>query len=128
MTTSGVVTRYERPAIADPSGIVAGVDGALWFTNSGNNTIGRITTGGTVTSFSDPSLANPQDITTGPDGALWFTNPSNNSIGRIVAADATHTPSSPVQCKHGGWRALTDELGDPFRNEGQCVSWTNHHL
>jgi virginiamycin B lyase len=32
-------------------GITAGPDGALWFANSANNSIGRITTKGKVTNF-----------------------------------------------------------------------------
>ena len=34
------------PSIAGPDGITLGPDGALWFTNAANNTIGRITTVG----------------------------------------------------------------------------------
>ena len=34
--------------ISDPVGITRGPDGALWFTNYGNDTIGRITTAGAV--------------------------------------------------------------------------------
>ena len=34
-----------------PTGITAGPDGALWFTEAGANQIGRITTSGAVTEF-----------------------------------------------------------------------------
>ena len=67
-----------------PYGITSGPDGALWFTNSGNNSIGRITTGGTVTNYTGTGISGPEGITSGPDGALWFTNSGNNSIGRIT--------------------------------------------
>jgi hypothetical protein len=66
--------------------ITSGPDGALWFTNAGNNSIGRITTSGTVTNYTDPSIDDPYGITSGPDGALWFTNAGNNSIGRITTS------------------------------------------
>ena len=36
------VTQYSDPTISDPTSITVGPDGALWFTNSGNNTIGRV--------------------------------------------------------------------------------------
>jgi streptogramin lyase len=39
-----VVTIYTGTGIDNPIGIAAGPDGALWFTNDGNNSIGRITT------------------------------------------------------------------------------------
>ena len=69
-----------------PGGITRGPDGALWFTNAGNNTIGRITTAGVVTTFTGAGISDPGGITAGPDGALWFTNYSGNAIGRITTA------------------------------------------
>ena len=77
-----VVTTYVTPR-SDADGIVAGPDGALWFTNGSNNTIGRISRTGKVgIRFSTGSAARA-GITAGPDGALWFTNNNGNSIGRI---------------------------------------------
>jgi virginiamycin B lyase len=93
ITTSGVVTRYTAPGVYRPFGIVAGSDGALWFTNFvGNavfsgNSIGRITTAGAVTLFTGGGINSPLAITVGPDGALWFTNSGPpNSIGRITTS------------------------------------------
>ena len=92
ITTSGVVSTYTDPSIDDPSGITAGPDGALWFTNAGNNSIGRITTSGVVSTYTDPSIDLPEAIAAGPDGALWFVNDgtacsvSGGSIGRITTA------------------------------------------
>ena len=74
ITTTGTVTNYTGTGINDPTGIAAGPDGALWFTNFGNNSIGRITTAGTVTNYTGPGISDPSGITAGPDGALWFTN------------------------------------------------------
>ncbi len=43
ITTSGGVTNFSDPTMSFPSDITAGPDGALWFTNAGNNpAIGRI--------------------------------------------------------------------------------------
>ena len=61
-----------------------GPDGALWFTNSGNDSIGRITTSGVVTNYTNSGIAAPSAITTGPDGALWFTD--FDAIGRITTS------------------------------------------
>jgi virginiamycin B lyase len=86
-------TGQDRPAgVAET--IVAGPDGALWFTDhqyAGPNKIGRITTAGVVTEYPIPyhpesgenGVAN--GITAGPDGALWFTGPRDR-IGRITTA------------------------------------------
>ena len=50
------------PTIATPYGITVGSDGALWFANYGNNSIGRITRSGVVTKFTDPGIVNPYSI------------------------------------------------------------------
>ncbi len=79
-----VVTNYTGTGISNPVGIAAGPDGALWFANYKNNSIGRITTAGAVTNYTGTGISNPEEITAGPDGALWFTNAGNDSIGRIT--------------------------------------------
>ena len=87
---AGKVTIFTSTGINDPIAIAAGPDGALWFTNHGNNSIGRITTAGAVTTYTDPSISLPWGIAAGPDGALWFTEffgfsgGHMNSIGRIT--------------------------------------------
>ena len=60
------VTQFSDPTISDPTSITVGPDDALWFTNSGNNTIGRVTTSGVVTNYADPTIANPTSIAAGP--------------------------------------------------------------
>ncbi len=82
----GLVSNYAGTPITLPDEIVTGPDGALWFANFGNNSIGRITTDGVITEYTDPSIGDPDEIVVGPDGALWFTNYGNNSIGRITVA------------------------------------------
>jgi hypothetical protein len=40
------------------------------------------------------------------------------------------TPSTPATkdaCKAAGWRTVGDGSGKPFRNQGQCVSYVEHH-
>jgi hypothetical protein len=32
------------------------------------------------------------------------------------------TPATKGECKDGGWRSLANDEGQPFRNQGQCVS------
>jgi virginiamycin B lyase len=84
------VTNFTGSGISRPYGITAGPDGALWFTNYGTNSIGRITTNGTVTNYHKGGITGirgPYDITAGPDGALWFTvNFDNNVVGQITTA------------------------------------------
>jgi streptogramin lyase len=49
--TAGVFTNYPGTGIASPAGITTGPDGALWFVNQGNESIGRISTTGEVSNF-----------------------------------------------------------------------------
>jgi hypothetical protein len=46
----GIVTNFGF-GIDGPEGIITGPDGALWFTNSADNSIGRITTEGVVSNY-----------------------------------------------------------------------------
>src|SRR5206468_2298578 len=84
ITMAGVVTEFTVPtAGSDPGDIVAGPDGALWFTEVNGNKIGRNTTAGVITEFPVPTAGSgPSGIAAGPDGAIWFTEPSGK-IGRI---------------------------------------------
>ena len=85
------------------AGITAGPDGALWFTNYQNNSIGRITTGGVVTNYTGTGISAPRGITAGPDGALWFTNTGNSgSIGRITTGGvATNYTGTGISAPDG---------------------------
>lgn len=99
VTLAGVFTEYAIPnatggdapvdlnspgapagVVASPTGIVAGPGGALWFTDSSSDAIGRITTDGTITQYPTPGMQ-PSSITLGPGGAIWFTDNSFNSFG-----------------------------------------------
>jgi hypothetical protein len=60
---------YTGTGMDEPFGITAGPDGALWFTNYGNNSIGRITTTGVVHLYAGAGIDDPDGITAGPDGA-----------------------------------------------------------
>src|SRR5690349_15735897 len=121
-----------------PQGITAGPDGALWFTNQGNNSIGRITTGGNVTKFTGNGISGPDGITAGPDGALWFTNYNNNSIGRITTGgnvtNFTHSGiDGPQQITAGPDKALwfTDYDNSPIgriTTGGNVTIFTNQAI
>jgi virginiamycin B lyase len=69
--------------------IVAGADGAMWFTVTNNTSgpIGRVTTAGVKTFFTLPETMQSADfIAAGPDGALWFTDGVKGALGRITVA------------------------------------------
>jgi virginiamycin B lyase len=81
----------------------------MWFTDAGNNSIGRITTSGVVTEFHHASI-DPAGIAAGPDGALWFVNPGQaccHSIGRITTTGAFTLYSDPSLGPTGGHGQIT---------------------
>lgn len=67
-----------------PSSIVAGPDGAMWFTDDFNDAIGRMTLDGAVKYFPLDTFSSLYAITLGPDGNLWFAQPGDRAIGRIT--------------------------------------------
>jgi streptogramin lyase len=92
--TTGVVTQIGN-ALPKPNSfpeyIVVGPDGNYWFTEEGNNAIGRMTPAGVLTEFplSASGDKGPFYICVGPDGALWFTeerqtSQGGNNVGRIA--------------------------------------------
>jgi len=82
----GKITIFDDP-FGDPVpyGITAGPDGAIWFTDPGNDVIGRITTDGDYTLQQSAGVEISTGITVGPDNNLWFTvEQSDAMIGRIT--------------------------------------------
>jgi choice-of-anchor C domain-containing protein len=51
-----------------------------------------------------------------------FFGPALDNV-RVAAA----TPATKADCKHGGWRHLTDGHGHTFTNQGDCVSFVATH-
>jgi len=87
MTTNGTLTDFSAGISTNglPFSLVAGPDGALWFTELFTNKVGRITTNGVVTEFSLPSLSAASiDLTAGPDGNIWVAEYHTNQIARIT--------------------------------------------
>ena len=106
------VTEFPIPtASSNPTGIAAGPDGNLWFTESASNQIGRITTSGVITEFPLPNAASdPRGITAGPDAALWFTEHAGNRIGRITTTGVvTEYPLIPPAAAPDGIATGSDD-------------------
>ncbi|MGO9948805.1 MAG: hypothetical protein ACLPWG_18375, partial [Steroidobacteraceae bacterium] len=62
-------TRYSFP-----SGITAGPDGNVWFTETGTDKIGRITTNGVISEFPLSPASGPIGIVLGPGQSLGCGN------------------------------------------------------
>lgn len=66
----------------------------------------------------------------GAAGEIVLTGTSRGpgAVGDVFTITGTLTTPPPVptdknQCKDGGWQDLADNQGQPFRNQGQCVSF-----
>jgi hypothetical protein len=64
----------------------------------------------------------------GATGEIVLTGTSRGpgAIGDVFAMTGTLTtpvPTDKDQCKKGGWQNLADDQGEPFKNQGQCVSF-----
>jgi virginiamycin B lyase len=98
----GQITEYRLPDSNHvPADIVAGGDGALWFSESTRNLLGRITVDGRITEYplahtpcNTGGVTGPNvigvctvtDLIAGPDGGIWFTEGWRDALGRIDAS------------------------------------------
>jgi streptogramin lyase/subtilisin-like proprotein convertase family protein len=85
---------------ANPIGIAPAMDGNIWFTETGDDRVGRITPAGAITEFTAgitngvfPSFG----IAAGPDGNLWFSEQNLDQVGRINTALDPPAFSNPAQ-------------------------------
>jgi virginiamycin B lyase len=66
-------------------GNCAGPDGNVWFTESAQNKIAKLTPTGTFTEYTVPTgSSTPTGICAGPDGNLWFTEQAGNKIAKCT--------------------------------------------
>ena len=107
---------FKDPSIDQPAGITTGPDGALWYTNEGNNLIGRITTSGVVTNYTGTGVSTPSGITSGPDGAPGSpTRGTPGSDGSLPREPSLRTPVRPSTNPPRPPPAPTAPCGSPIR-------------
>ena len=84
ITPQGSISEFPVPTSqSQPSGIVSGPDGNLWFTEYLTNKVGRITPSGSIYDFPVvPVARQPVSIIVGPDANLWLTALNSTSIMR----------------------------------------------
>ncbi|MGH9191291.1 MAG: hypothetical protein ACRDZ0_02310 [Acidimicrobiales bacterium] len=60
-----------------------------------------------------------------PDAEFVFGGTGGLAARLIV--EAFPLPRTSQECKGGGWRNLTDEVGEPFTNQGRCIVFARQH-
>jgi hypothetical protein len=115
---------------------VASSNGTTYFLGC-NNVIPTTNGDGTVTyTFTPATIAAGGNQTTFPSGTITGVDVlidvqgtadlSHITVNGVeeVPVPTVNGPTSKSQCKKGGWRTFTSPT---FRNQGQCVSWYEHH-
>ena len=106
--TTHAITEFFTPRVTSrPSGIAAGADGGIWFTEQGAGQIGRIDpTTHLFTEYATPTAGSaPVGITTGPDRNVWFTEAGTGAIG-VVALNLSPPvvpPTNVGRRRECGW-------------------------
>ncbi len=63
-------------------------------------------------------------VASGSNTTLTFASTTAGAFGPALDAVAvTETATTGASCKDGGWKAMTDNLGNLFKNQGACVSF-----
>jgi streptogramin lyase len=97
VSPGGRMKRFKLPPGVDPSFIVEGPDGNLWFSFEGGNFgyatggVGRMTPAGKFSLFPEPEAAegSPWEIIVGSDGNLWFDHAAIFSLGQSAIGRVT---------------------------------------
>ena len=62
------------------------------------------------------------DVLIDVQGTADLSKITFNGVAQVPAP--VTSPTKKSDCKKGGWKSFTDPK---FKNQGQCVSWFNHH-
>ncbi len=132
LSLAGVVTLFGGTGISVPQAITVGPDGALWFTNHGNDSIGRITIAGDGERFHPVALQRLLDSRAGATqvgdyATPWGTDTTRSlrvaervgipDLAEVVVANVTVTDT-------GDDSYLTLWLADPTRPTVSSLNWT----
>jgi YVTN family beta-propeller protein len=136
------------PVGVNPVGVAITPNGTrAYVTNESSNTVLVIDTATNSVVATIPVGLAPFGVAITPDGTrAYVANKNSNTVSVIDTATNTvvvtipvgltpvaiaitpapQTPKSKEQCKHGGYKKFGPPAG-PFRNQGQCVSYVEHH-
>src|SRR5713226_7130086 len=146
-TATNTVVATISVAVA-PVGVAITPDGTrAYVTNAGDTTVSVIDTATSTVVATIPVGAVPFGVAITPDGTrAYVTNSGDTTVSVIDTATSTvvatipvgavplgvaitpapQAPKSKEECKHGGYLKFGPPAG-PFKNQGQCVSYVEHH-
>jgi choice-of-anchor C domain-containing protein len=63
-------------------------------------------------------------VATDLETTLNFTSTTDGGYGAVIDNIViTETLQTGAQCKNSGWKTMVDKLSNPFKNQGDCVSY-----
>jgi hypothetical protein len=105
---------YTLSTVGDPNEIIALPLNSAAVADINASRGGFFSIGGTLFSVSQFS------------NRFLFGDSSSAGTQRLVV-ETISVPQTKADCKNGGWRNLANDQGQPFRNQGQCVSDVTAH-
>jgi hypothetical protein len=112
-----------------PNAVVIGFGVNIGSNNPGYNVYtDGVTFNGTTYDFEVTTDSDQDGVTDDLDNCTAVPNPSqsdadNDGIGDACDPSTVILPTSREACMNGGWRNLTDNNAQVFRNQGDCVSF-----
>lgn len=110
--------------------------GQFWSSRSVTCSNGNVVAGGGGAPFytlAQIKIMCPEAVVLGFGVNIGSNNPSYNVETDLVNFNGTtydfelyNAPKSKDECKDSGYKGLTDSNNQPFKNQGQCVSYFNH--
>ncbi|MGH2409069.1 MAG: hypothetical protein ACRDFX_01575 [Chloroflexota bacterium] len=142
--TSGFSTLVFEPYQGGEGAVIPGAwqswnvaSGLFWSTHTvtcSNGTVAGTPGGPATYTLSALQTLCPSAVVIGFGVNIGSNNPSWNVEtdgvdfnGTTYDFQTSNPPASKEQCKHGGYQNLTDGNGQPFKNQGQCIKYFNHH-
>jgi YVTN family beta-propeller protein len=147
-TATNAVTATIRVGVEPYYGVAITPDGTrAYVTNEGSNSVSVIKTATNKVVKTIPVGIVPAGIAITSDGSRAYVAnegfsdfvsvidiKANTVVATIpvgvnpfgVAITPVQAPTSKEQCKNGGYKKFGSPAG-PFKNQGQCVSYVEHH-
>lgn len=82
------------PTPVQPQAIAVGPDGMVWYTDGGDNAIGRLAPNGAVDQVTDPSRS-PSGVAVSPDGVAWVADSHVGRLYRVTQSLSVDTLTVP---------------------------------
>ncbi|HEX5853552.1 MAG TPA: hypothetical protein VFY36_10715, partial [Solirubrobacteraceae bacterium] len=96
------------PAGSAPSGITLGPDGNVWFSDSGDGRVGKVTPSGGITEYPTGFGSWVTSVAKGADGNIWFTSAASFKVGKITPTGTVTEYAIPGSGNPNGMTAGTD--------------------